>query len=810
MKQKTRRKQIIVLLLSISLFFIVYSFVNYNLPNYIRYIAIFVFASSLTVLHMFKINDKNLQKLWLLENRIKNWNAISYRVKKAGEAAFNKLPIGIIVYNEDKSIEWANNYAKEIFLSPLIERNIQIISPELFRKLKIANEFELELYGKTFFCQVIPEDNIIYFIDKTDIKETINRYNSKILAIGILELDNLYNALESYDPQEKAKQISKIMGLLGEWSDKFEIYLRGYSEEKYLLVMDRSQLLKLIDDKFSIIETIRDYCIKEELRVTASIGIACLDTKVTELVEIAEEELLLAINRGGNQCVVKIDNDVMYFGGKTNSIETRSPVYVRVKAEELSDLIKNSSQVFIMSHKDLDADAFGACIAAYKLVNSLNRGVKIVFDDSLIDETISAVYNIIKREYVNILDYLISPKEALNQFTDDTLLLIVDTQYENLLLNEKVFKKANKIAIIDHHRRNSFAIENYDFLYTQSSASSTVELIVEMYQYLEEEVNLSSVEATWMLMGVIVDTNNLMYRVSYRTFNILSMLQKYGAEMPKVQRFLRENFDEYMKRMMILNNLELVDGKYGIAVCNDEIYKRAFLAKIADNIISVNSIQAAFCIGRIAEDEIGISARSLDEVNVQIIMEELGGGGHFNNAATQIKNITLDEAKQLLIEKLKNFDDGGKSNMKIILTKDVKGKGKAGEIIDIPAGHANYLIRSNQAILATVDNIKQLEKQQEEKRLEEEKQLNEMKELKEYIDNHPVTIAVKVGKEGKLFGSVSSKQIVEEYKNQHNITIDKRKMLLDEDIVSLGTYKIPLQLHKQITATITLYVVEKK
>lgn len=810
MKQKQRYKHFIILLAFIACFFIVYSFLNSNIHIIVRYVAIFIFASTISILYMLRMNNKNIQKLGWLENRLNHWNSISYRVKKAGEISFNELPIGIIVFSNDKVIEWANNYSKEIFLSPLVERRIENISVDLNTKIKILNDFELELYGRTFVCKVLPEDNILYLIDKTEVKVTEDKYNSRMLAMGILELDNLHDALETHDAQERAKQLSDIMGILGEWSDNFDIYLRGYSEEKYVLVMDRSQLERLMEDKFKVIEDIRDYCNKEEIRVTASIGIACQDVKSNELIETAEELLYLATNRGGNQCVVKVDDNVTYYGARTNSVETRSPVYVRVKTETLADLITSSSKVYIMSHKDMDADAFGACLAANKLVASLNRGTKIVFDDTLIDETITNIYNIIKKEYVNILDYFITPKEAIDKITDDTLLIIVDTQYQNLLLNEKLFKKAKRIAILDHHRRNNLAINNYDFLYTQSSASSTVELIVEMFQYVENEITMSSVEATWMLMGVIVDTNNLMYRVSYRTFNVLSLLQKYGAEMAKVQRFLRENFDEYMKRMTILNNLEIVDGKYGIALCNDDIYPRAFLAKIADNVISVNNIKAAFCIGRIDEDEIGISARSLDEVNVQLIMEQLGGGGHFNNAATQIKNTTITEARVTLIEKLKKIEDGGLSTMKIILIKDVKGKGKTGEIIDIPSGHANFLVRSSQAVLATIDNIKQLEKQQEEKKLAEERHLNEMKELKEVIDQKPVKIAVKVGKEGRLFGTVSTKQIVDEYKLQNNIVIDKRKMLLDEDVAALGTYKIPLQLHKQVTATITLYVVEKE
>jgi ribosomal protein L9 len=313
-----------------------------------------------------------------------------------------------------------------------------------------------------------------------------------------------------------------------------------------------------------------------------------------------------------------------------------------------------------------------------------------------------------------------------------------------------------------------------------------------------------------MLMGVIVDTNNLMYRVSYRTFNVLSMLQRYGAEMPKAQRFLRENYDEYVKKMTILNNLENVDGKYGIAVCSNDIYSRSFLAKIADNIISVNNIKAAFCIGRIADDEIGISARSLDEVNVHQIMEHFGGGGHFNNAAAQIKETTIEEIREQLIEILKKIEDGGIASMKIILTKDVKGKGKTGEIIEIPSGHANFLIRSSQAILATPDNIKQLEKKNNEEKEAQEQLLSDMKDLKIIIEKSPITIPVRVGKEGKLFGSVSSKQIADEFKNQYGIVIDKRKMLYEKDVDALGTYKIPIQLHKEVTANITLYVVEKQ
>jgi ribosomal protein L9 len=811
MKMKLPIQKIIIVLFCLATFLFVYSFIDENFHVSISYISLSVIVASLTYFYMIGKANRNIKRLRWLENRLKLWNLISYRVKKAGEYAFNHLPIGIIIYNEEKVIEWANAYAKEIFMSPLVDRKIEIINPELFDKINGEENFEMTIYGRHYRCNVISDHNILYFLDQTDLKDLQQKYRRSLLAVGFLNLDNLDTALTALDAQERAMQMSNLIGLLSDWSNKHDIYLCGLSEARYLLFMTFAQLRELMDDKFSVLDDIQNYCQKEDLRITASLGIACKDDGITRLVELAEEQLELALNRGGNQGVVLIDNQIHYFGAKTTSLETRSPIFVRVKAEMLADMIKHSRDVLIMSHKDMDADAFGSCLAIHKIVAALKKESKIVFDESSVDETIRAIHNIIQKEHINILDYFVAPRKAVDNITNDTLLVIVDCQYQTLLTSEKLYKSANKIAIIDHHRRNNNAISNYDYLYSQSSASSTVELVAEMFQYISNEIEISEIEATWMLMGILVDTNNLMYRTSYRTFNVLAVLQKIGAEIPRAQRYLRENFGEYVKRMSILNNLEIVDGKYAIAACSaDEIYSRAFLAKIADNIISVHDIKASFCIGRIDENEIGISARSLNEVNVQVIMEQLNGGGHFNNAATQIKDVTVEQAKEMLIDKLSRLEDGGMTTMKIILTKDVKGKGKAGDIIDIPAGHANFLIRTDQAVLATVDNIKQLEKKKREEKEAMEKHLNEMRELKSVIESKPVHIHVRVGKEGKLFGSVSTKQIADEFKAQHDLILDKRKMLPDKIINSLGTYEIPIQLHKEVTALMTIHVVEKK
>ena len=250
---------------------------------------------------------------------------------------------------------------------------------------------------------------------------------------------------------------------------------------------------------------------------------------MVDLVELAEEQLELALSRGGDQCVVLIGKEIYYYGAKSNAVETRSKVSVRFKAEEISDLIKESSQVFIMGHLDMDADAFASILGMAKIVDALGRTSKIVFDSNHIDTTVDLIYQQIQKQHTNILDYFISPKEAIQKMTDETLLILVDCQNEKILLDQRVYLKAKKVALIDHHRRSPHSISNYDFLYSQPSASSTVELVTELIEFIDENVEITSTIATWMLLGIMVDTNNLLYRTNHQTFQVLARLYQYGA-----------------------------------------------------------------------------------------------------------------------------------------------------------------------------------------------------------------------------------------------------------------------------------------
>lgn len=810
MKKRTSLFVILILLIVGSIVMSIYFYASNNDSDLI-YICIAVFGVSLAVLLSLITTRAQNHRINLLEQKLDMWNTITYRVKRAGETAFNKMPLGIVVFNDAFKIEWANNYAKEIFNSELVERDINNLSSDLQEQLDMHSaEFKLTLYGKVFKCVHLLRDHVLYFTEITNETRINEKYRQRTLAIGILNLDNLDECMSVLDAQTKALEMSKLIGLLTEWAEKYNICLKGYSEERYLLIMDYNTLENIMNSKISVINTVKQYCDKEELRITVSIGIACDDFSAVDLLGVATEQLNLALTRGGNQAIVKKDGEVIYFGAQGEAFERRTEPLIKSKTEELQALISKHKNIYILAHKYMDTDAFGACIAATKLCDSVNRKSHIILDENLVDTTVKRIYQSIESSYQSMLSLFIKPNEAASKMKDDSLLIIVDCQYTKLLLDDKVYKRAKNIAIIDHHRKNADAIENHKFAYIQPSASSSVELLVEMLNYADKKTyEISSIEATWMIMGIVVDTNNYMIHTTNRTFNVLSMLQSYGAEMAKVQRFLREDAESYKKKVTFLENIEFYYN-YGIVTCDDEIYERSFMAKVADNIITINNVKAGFCIGKYAENSISISARSLDEENVQVLMEKLGGGGHYTTAATQMHGVTIEEAKQRLKAVLdKNKDEGEETTMRIILIKDVRGKGKANDVLDVPMGHANYLIKNKLAIEGSPENIRQLENSKEEAKQQEEKMVAEMKELKTEVEKMTVKISVKVGANGKLFGSVSSKEIAEKFKQQNGIDIDKRKIMLDKPIDGLGTYTVPTQLYKGVTANLTIYVVEE-
>ena len=807
------KKYNIALIIIIILSFLTVVFLYLMSPSQYKYyiVGLIGFGALLTGLLISNLSlYKQIRESAYQKQKLQLWNSISYRVKNAGETSFNEMPLGIILFNDEFVIEWANNYAKKIFSSELVERNFSNLDKDFADKIsKRIPQFTITIYEKVYSCEHMLRDHVIYLNDITNETNVINKYKERTMALGILNLDNLDLSMATIDAQEKALQMSHLIGILTSWCEEYNISIKGYTDERYMLIMDYKTLNKVMEKEFNVLANVKNYCDKEGLRITASIGVVCDDKSATELMKDAETQLDLALSRGGNQAIVSRDGETLFFGAKSEAMESRTPSFIRVKTAELVDLVNRYNNVYIMAHKYMDADAFGACLGASKICQACGKKAKIVFDEELVDATVKEIYSSIRNTYASCLDSLIESDDASKKIKDKDLLILVDCQYQKLVMSDKVYKKARHIAIVDHHRRNPDAIADYESLYTLPSASSAVELIVEMLEFVDQnKYEITPDEAMWMTMGIMVDTNNFMFHTTYRTFNALARLQKFGADMSKAQKYLRENSVEYMKKIQFLNNLLITKDGYGIITCDEGIYERAFIAKIADNAISVASVKAAFCIGRYEKNAINVSARSLDEENVQVIMEKMGGGGHFGVAATQIKDATIEEVKQKLLEVLESSRTVVEDTKKVILMKDVNGKGKVNDIIELPVENANFLIRNDQAVEATRENVKKYEIDRINAIEAEEKELKAKQELKESIEQKTIKVVAKVDNLGKLKKNVPIKKFIEQFNQENDLDLDYHKVVSEVELNALGTYKIRIQLHNEVEATITVYVIE--
>ncbi|MDV3158065.1 MAG: 50S ribosomal protein L9, partial [Pigeon pea little leaf phytoplasma] len=406
---------------------------------------------------------------------------------------------------------------------------------------------------------------------------------------------------------------------------------------------------------------------------------------------------------------------------------------------------------------------------------------------------------------------IIDVQKANKIINKNSLIIIVDNQHLEILDNKELLTLTDNIVIIDHHRSSEKIISN-KFAYIDASASSTVEMIMELIYFLNHPVYISPLEATIMYGGMIIDTNYFTSRTSARTLEVASRLINMGAESHKIKLWLRQDFDQIVEMNQLLSRMEIYMKKFAIITSNKPIDDRSFLAKVAENSLNVQNIEAAFAIGELSfTNQIGISARSCnDNINVQIIMEQMNGGGHINSAAAQIQNNNINDVVLELKQILKNEYQEGNENMKIILLEDLDDKGKKEEIIQVNAGFGNFLIRTKKALLANAQNIKQLEQN---KKIQEEKEQQKillMTKLKEEIEDKQITFQIKIGPNGEMHGKITTKNIIDELYKSYNILLDKPKIILDNEINALGIYKANIILKDNIIATLTINVKAKK
>ncbi|MBO0994880.1 DHH family phosphoesterase [Bacillus sp. SD088] len=589
---------------------------------------------------------------------------LSYRVKKVGEEALLEMPIGIILINDDYYIEWSNSYMASCFNeTSLIGRSLYEVGEQLIPLIKQDIESDIVTIRHQKFRVVMKhEEKLLYFFDVTEQMALARQYAEDKDIIGVIVMDNYDDATQGMDDQARSGLSNLITSLINDWALEHGIFLKRTSSDRFVILLNEKIFRELETGKFSILDTVRETTGKENVPLTLSIGIGVGDYSLPELGELAQSSLDLALGRGGDQVAIKLPNGkVKFYGGKTNPMEKRTRVRARVISHALKELMVESDQVIVMGHKFPDMDAIGASIGIRKTaeLNQIDGYIVVDFDN--IDISVQRLIEKMK-DYPDLYSKLISPDEAMELITDHTLLVVVDTHKPSLVIEERLLGKTERIVVMDHHRRSEDFIKKPLLVYMEPYASSTAELVTELLEYQPKVKKLNSLEATALLSGIIVDTKSFTLRTGSRTFDAASYLRTQGADTVMVQSFLKEDINTYIKRSKLIETAELYRDGIAIASAEEnEIYNPVTIAQAADILLSMDQVTASFVISKRTESLVGISARSLGEVNVQIIMESLGGGGHLSNAAVQLEGYEVVEAelklKQVIDEYLEGSQD---------------------------------------------------------------------------------------------------------------------------------------------------------
>ncbi|RCW64550.1 DHH family phosphoesterase [Saliterribacillus persicus] len=589
-------------------------------------------------------------------------STLSYRVKKVGSEALLEMPIGIVLYSEDFTIEWANPYMSQFTEDEtIVGEQLAFLSPNLISNMKDKQDsFTLKIEQYDFQVLNKKDERLLYLFDRTKQVQIQNRYKNEQTVLGTIFLDNYDEITQNMDDTAKSQINSRVTSILNEWSTLLGIYLKRTSQERFLAVMNKQILEELEKSKFEILDEVRELISDKNVPLTLSIGIGVGSESLPELGELTQSSLDLALGRGGDQVVIKDqEGKVRFYGGKTNPMEKRTRVRARVISHALKELVKASDQVIIMGHKAPDMDSIGSAIGVLKIAQANDVESYLVIDENDIDTGVQRLVEEIK-DIDQLWSHFIDPEGALDIATKNTLLVIVDTHKPALVQEEKLIQKTDHVVVIDHHRRGEEFIEHATLVYMEPYASSTAELVTELLEYQPSNLSLSMLESTALLAGIIVDTKSFTLRTGSRTFDAASYLRSKGADTVMVQKFLKEDLDIYVKRSRLIENTNIYRGHVAISLGeNGQTYGPVVIAQAADTLLTMSGIEASFVISNRADGRIGISARSLGEVNVQIIMEKMSGGGHLTNAATQLEDVSVEEAHDWLKEILEEYFEGG-------------------------------------------------------------------------------------------------------------------------------------------------------
>ena len=605
--------------------------------------------------------------IYVLAGNTNNYAAhLSYRIKRGEQEAMIKMPLGIMLYDKDRQIQWINPYL-QMYLhdKDIIGSSISSVDKELAKYIDDAiksnsKQNKIIKWGDRKFEMVVQDDlGVVYLLDITRYANIEEKYKQERLAIGLIFIDNYDELSQAMGDQNLTNMSSYVQTTLSKYAGQFNSYLKRIDEDHFILLTHMHDLAKMEDNKFSILDKVRTESSRKNMPLTLSIGIAFGSESLNEIADQAQSNLDLALGRGGDQVVVKQSgHEARFYGGKSNPMEKRTRVRARMVSQALVELFKGVNHVFVQGHRNPDLDAIGSAIGIVKIARIHGVKASVVLDVDHVNYDVGRL--IAKMQAAGIdKDVFISPKDALEAATDESLLVLTDHSKYSITYDPELYKRLkNRLIIIDHHRRGEEFPENPMLVYIEPYASSTCELVTEMIEYQPQggEGVLTDLEASAMLAGITVDSKEFSLRTGTRTFDAASYLRSIGADTQVVSELLKENIDNYLQRSHLVSTIDMIEPNMALLMGEDnKIYDPIITAQAADTALSLEHVDASFALTRRSKDVIGISARSMGNVNVQVIMEKLGGGGHLSNAATQIKGVTVEEAKDKLLAAINEY-----------------------------------------------------------------------------------------------------------------------------------------------------------
>lgn len=600
------------------------------------------------------------------ERVIKNLDSFIFKLK-TDDTVLN-FPIPAIIVTNQGDILWNNNELEMLFKGINKQKYMENLIKELndeYDERFIGIDKELSIHDKHYrllgnlvnLKKGSKEKEAVlmfYFIDRTEYYKLYKMYDDSKDCVGIIMIDNYEELIQGMIDTDRPQLFATVERKLREWFAFTGGIMTSLDRNKYLIIFEKKFIKAFLDSKFEILNDIKEITLTNKIPVTLSIGIVIEDETENEKFKNALATIDVALGRGGDQAVVRKNGKYEFFGGNTKEVEKMTKVKPRVIAQALKELIDESNNVVIMGHKNMDADSLGAAMGVYCLAHAHNKEANIVFNGGI---TVNDLYDRIQaiEQYDGVL---INGNEAASKVSENTLVVVVDTHKADYVDAPQVLAKANKVVVIDHHRRSTEAIENPVLTFHEVYASSASELVTEILQYAEEKIEITKVEAECLYAGILTDTKNFTQKTGVRTFEAAAYLKKTGIDVATINKFFQNDVDTYIAIADVIRNSEIVFNNIAIAICPSGIENQIQItAQAADELLNLNGIESSFVLSKV-DNKVYISGRSNGELNVQVVLEKLGGGGHMMIAGAQIENVTVDDAKKMLLEAITETKNG--------------------------------------------------------------------------------------------------------------------------------------------------------